>query len=56
MRIKGGGIEVFAIGLEDVPKRKDWIANPRATPGNQDEPVFISKRPLQPHIIEKVII
>ena len=42
--------------LEDVPERDDWVANPNSSPGIQDEPVFIPKEPIQPHIIEKVVV
>lgn len=56
LRIKGHSIEVFAIGLENVPEREAWTANPNAQAGNPDEPVFLPGDPLQPHIIEKVVV
>ncbi len=56
LRIKGDSIEVFAIGLENIPKRDRWTANPNAQAGNPDEPVFLPEDPLQPHIIEKVVV
>ncbi|AXK79530.1 hypothetical protein DW352_02745 [Pseudolabrys taiwanensis] len=56
LKIKGGSLEIFAVGLTEVPKRKDWAPNPRATRGNPEEPVFIPTKPLTPHIIEKVTV
>jgi hypothetical protein len=52
LRIKDDNIEIFAIGLNDVPKRSQWIANPKAQHGNPEEPVFIATPGLQPHLIE----
>jgi hypothetical protein len=57
VRISGDTAEVFAIGLEDVPRRKDWKDNPKhKPPGHPDEPVFIPERPLKPHLIERVTV
>ena len=56
LRIKGDSIEVFAIGLESVPKRDDWTANQQAAAGNSDQPVFLPDKPLRPHLIEKVVV
>jgi hypothetical protein len=49
---------VFAIGLEEVPCRDDWIANPTHKPGHPDpdQPVFVPKVDLKPHLIEKVSV
>ena len=54
LRIKDDNIEVFAIGLNDVPKRSQWVANPKARHGNPEEPVFIATPDLQPHLIERI--
>jgi hypothetical protein len=54
MRIKDDNIEIFAIGLNDVPKRSQWVANPAAQRGNPEQPVFIATPDLQPHLIEKI--
>jgi hypothetical protein len=59
IRLNGETAEVYAIGLMDVPHRDDWIDNPKSKIGpdgrrNSDEPVFVPKKPLQPHLIEKV--
>lgn len=54
IRIDGDNVEIFAIGLENVPHRDDWIDNPKMKqPG---EPHFIPKqgKELKPHLIEKV--
>jgi Calcineurin-like phosphoesterase len=56
LRIKGNTLEIFAIGLQDVPKRHEWTANPKAARSNPDEPVFIPLTPLRPHLIEKVLV
>lgn len=57
IKIKGNNLEIFAIGLKEVPKREDWVANPKSgKPRNPDEPVFVPKVPLNPHIIEKVVV
>jgi Calcineurin-like phosphoesterase len=54
LRIKDDNIEVFAIGLNDVPKRSQWVGNPKARHGNPEEPVFIATQDLQPHLIERI--
>jgi hypothetical protein len=54
LRIKDDNIEFYAIGLENVPRRAEWIRNPKAASGNSNEPVYIPATPLQPHLIEKV--
>lgn len=32
------GVDIYAIGLNRVPKRNDWIVNPKR--GGPNEPVF----------------
>ena len=55
-KIKDDNVEIYAVGLTDVPKRNGWISNPAphyvrgVTPG----PVFTPREPLQPHLIEKI--
>jgi hypothetical protein len=56
LRIKGDNLEIFVIGLQDVPKRHEWTANPGAALGNPDEPTFVPSTPLRPHLIEKVVV
>lgn len=56
MRIQANTLEVYAIGLQDVPKRSGWSANPKKASGNPDQPVFTPDAPLAPHLIEKVVI
>ena len=55
LRIAEDGFDVFAVGLEDVPSRDDWIANPKHKQGHPDpeQPVFIPKVDLKSHLIEK---
>jgi hypothetical protein len=54
IRIKGEEMEIFAIGLDDVPRRDDWVANPKYVRFNPDQPVFIAD--LQPHLIERFAV
>ena len=56
LRITGNTLEIFAIGLQDVPKRHEWTANPKAAHGNPEEPVFVPIVPLRPHLIERVVV
>jgi hypothetical protein len=56
LRIQGDKVEVFAIGLEDVPHRNDWNENPDYKAGHPDEPRWIPLDPLRPHLIEKVVV
>jgi Calcineurin-like phosphoesterase len=61
IRIKGDLAEVYAVGLEKVPSRNEWQANPKSKVGSDgrrtpDEPVFIPEKPLRPHLIEKVTV
>lgn len=57
-KITGDKVEIYAVGLTDVPDRDDWIANP--TPnyvrGKTPGPVFVPRQPLQPHLIERVVL
>mgnify|MGYP001047801923 CR=1 FL=1 len=56
LRITDDTLEIYAIGLDEVPERDQWIKNPKAAQGNPDEPVFISKMALEPHLIEKFTV
>jgi hypothetical protein len=58
LRLAEDGFDVFAVGLEEVPGRDDWIANPMHKPGHPDpdQPVFVPKVDLKPHLIEKVFV
>jgi hypothetical protein len=58
LRLAEDGFDVFALGLEEVPGRDDWIANPKHKPGqpDPDQPVFVPKVDLKPHLIEKVSV
>ncbi|WP_245344075.1 hypothetical protein [Bradyrhizobium japonicum] len=52
MRITEENIEFFVIGLDVVPSREDWQENPKHGAHTPDEPRFIPKTPLKPHLIE----
>lgn len=56
LRIQDDHVEVYSIGLEDVPKRAAWARNPKRAIGNPNEPLFVPTRKLCPHLIEKVTI
>ena len=56
LKIDGDHIEIFAVGLKDIPNRQQWQPNPKAAHGNPEESVFISSVPLQPHLIEKIVV
>jgi hypothetical protein len=56
IRIKDDTAELYAIGLEEVPERDGWEENLKYKRGNPDEPRWVAKDPLRPHIIEKVIV
>jgi hypothetical protein len=58
LRLAEDGFDVFAVGLEEVPSRDDWIANPKHKQGSPDpeQPVFLPKVGLKPHLIEKVSV
>lgn len=54
--IDGDHVDIFAIGMADVPHRDDWIANPDCPAARNDpfQPVFIAKNGLNPHLIETI--
>lgn len=56
LRIDGDHVDIFAVGLDDVPGRDDWIANPDCPAARNDpfQPVFIAKNGLNPHLIETI--
>ncbi|UWU81612.1 hypothetical protein N2603_42495 [Bradyrhizobium huanghuaihaiense] len=56
LRIEGDTVDIFAVGLDDVPHRDDWIANPECPQARNDpyQPVFIAKNGLKPHLIETI--
>jgi Calcineurin-like phosphoesterase len=56
IRIKGEDMEVFAVGLGDVPKRDDWMENPKYVLGNPEQPLFIARSGLAPHLIERFAV
>jgi hypothetical protein len=54
--IQGDEVQVHTIGLEDVPRRKDWNENPKYKIGYSDEPRWVPTKPLRPHLIERFIV
>jgi hypothetical protein len=56
LRIHGDDLQVFAIGLENVPRRNGWNENPNYKRGNPDEPRWVPSNPLKPHLIEKIVL
>jgi hypothetical protein len=58
IRLTKDGFDIFAIGLNKVPKRNDWIANKNHKKEKPDPeiPVFVPKTKLEPHLIEKVSV
>ena len=52
IRIAEGEVKLYAIGLDEAPSRDGWETNPHAAPGKADQPVFIPKQQLKPHLIE----
>ncbi|MBR0713962.1 metallophosphoesterase [Bradyrhizobium liaoningense] len=56
IRLTNDGFDMFAIGLEKVPQRGDWIANSKHNKDAPDSeiPVFVPKTDLKPHLIEQV--
>jgi hypothetical protein len=56
IRLKDNEVTIYPIGLDKIPPRHDWQPNPKAAPGNSSEPIFVPKRNLQPHLIERPIV
>ncbi len=57
-RLTENGFDMYVVGLERVPRREDWIANPKHVKGKPDPeiPVFVPKNGFAPHLIEKVSV
>jgi hypothetical protein len=52
LRIRGEEVTVFAIGLDQIPERSEWID----TQVHQGQPRYQPKVPLAPRLLEKVAI
>jgi hypothetical protein len=52
LKITEESADFFVIGLNDVPGRDDWQKNPKHGPHTPDEPRFLPKEKLVPHLIE----
>jgi len=55
IRILGDQITVYPIGLQRVPRRKEWKDNP-ASPADPNAPYFIPSAPMVTHLIERPIV
>lgn len=53
LKIAEDSVDFFVVGLENVPSRDDWQVNPNHKANTPDEPRFIPRTPLQPHLIER---
>jgi hypothetical protein len=53
LKIAQDRVDFFVVGLENVPSRDDWQVNPNHKANTPDEPRFIPRTPLQPHLIER---
>ncbi|WP_246739301.1 hypothetical protein [Bradyrhizobium aeschynomenes] len=56
LRIEGDDVQVYAVGLDEVPRRRDWMANPAYKDGDPQQPCWIPAKPLQPHLIETFVV
>jgi hypothetical protein len=52
MKITEDNVEFFVVGLEQPPRRDDWETNPKHGAHTPDQPRFLPKEPLKPHLIE----
>ncbi|MCP3460727.1 MULTISPECIES: hypothetical protein [unclassified Bradyrhizobium] len=57
-RLAEDGFDMFVVGLENVPQRDDWSANPKHDKDKPDPevPVFVPKVEFKPHLIERLSI
>ena len=53
MKISEESVEFFVVGLEKVPSRDGWQVNLKHRANTPDEPRFVPRTPLQPHLIER---
>jgi hypothetical protein len=61
LRIQNEQLEVFVVGLDDVPRRDGWKRNPIKNPlqgdkSNQDVPIFVPRNDFTPHLIERFTV
>ncbi|MGY3132261.1 hypothetical protein ACVWZM_002943 [Bradyrhizobium sp. USDA 4501] len=52
LKISEKSVDFFVVGLDAVPARDDWQKNPKHGPHTPDEPRFVPKGVLKPHLIE----
>ena len=53
LKITEESVDFFVVGLENVPSRDDWQENPKHGPHTPNEPRFLPKQPLKPHLFER---
>jgi hypothetical protein len=56
IRIKDDEVTIFPIGLDQVPKRREWRSNPDWDGLDPAQPAYIAEQPLRPRLIEDPII
>ncbi len=58
LKIEHDRLTIFPIGIDESPKRTDWEFNPEYVDADahQDTPAIISKKGLEPHLIEGPIV
>jgi hypothetical protein len=56
VRIKDDEVTIYPIGLDKVPKRREWHINPDWKECDQSQPAYVPKKPLQPCLIEGPIV
>lgn len=56
IRVDGDTVEIYAIGLENVPHRDDWIDNPKMKQAGEPHFIPTKGKELKHHLIEKVVV
>ncbi len=56
MRIKGDELTIYSVGLESVPKRKEWKIVEKEKKKDFSQPDIEPEKPLSIKLIEKPII
>lgn len=52
IHIKGNDVRIYPVGLDRVPRRKDWVRNQKAKENDPEQPWFLPVKPLNPRLIE----
>lgn len=56
LRIKGDEVTIFPIGLDRIPKRKEWRINTNWTGDAAQEPAYVAENEIEPRLIERPIV